>query len=211
MLQWLPNSHSKWPQTNSREKIKIRNCSNLEDGLYPETRTHTLLINWPAGLLDSLFSCFSFLCCNGPISGFPADLVVKNKQTNKQKKKNPPANAGDASSIPGWGGSPREGNSNPLQYSCLENPHGQGNLKGCSPWGCKESDMTQRLNNNRDQFLISKIMKNFFQLDLKKILLPVIDDQTNVLIHGHFPRNWTIFHKEGLYVDSCGLNVNTYG
>ena len=54
-------------------------------------------------------------------------------------------------------------------------------------------------------------MKNFFQLDLKKILLPVIDDQTNVLIHGHFPRNWTIFHKEGLYVDSCGLNVNTYG
>ena len=54
-------------------------------------------------------------------------------------------------------------------------------------------------------------MKNFFQLDLKKILLPVIDDQTNVLIHGHFPRNWTIFHKEGLYVDSCGLNINTYG
>ena len=31
---------------------------------------------------------------------------------------------------------------NPLQYSYLENPHGQRSLVGCSPWGCKESDMT---------------------------------------------------------------------
>ena len=39
--------------------------------------------------------------------------------------KNPPANAGDArdaGSIPGLGRSPGEGNSNTLQYSCLENP-----------------------------------------------------------------------------------------
>ena len=36
---------------------------------------------------------------------------------------NPPANAGDAvaGSIPGLERSPGEGNSNPLQYSCLEN------------------------------------------------------------------------------------------
>ena len=31
-------------------------------------------------------------------------------------------NAGDPGSIPGLGRSPREGNGNPLQYSCLENP-----------------------------------------------------------------------------------------
>ena len=31
-------------------------------------------------------------------------------------------NAGDLGSIPGSGRSPREGNGNPLQYSCLENP-----------------------------------------------------------------------------------------
>ena len=31
-------------------------------------------------------------------------------------------NAGDPSSIPGSGRSPGEGNSNPFQYSCLENP-----------------------------------------------------------------------------------------
>ena len=31
-------------------------------------------------------------------------------------------NAGDPGSIPGWGRSPGEGNGNPLQHSCLENP-----------------------------------------------------------------------------------------
>ena len=35
--------------------------------------------------------------------------------------KNPPANARDTGSIPGLGKSPRGGNGNPLQYSCLEN------------------------------------------------------------------------------------------
>ena len=37
-----------------------------------------------------------------------------------------PANAGDASSIPGWGRSPGGGHSNPLQYSCQENPMDRG-------------------------------------------------------------------------------------
>ena len=32
------------------------------------------------------------------------------------------SNAGDPGSIPGSGRSPGEGNGNPLQYSCLENP-----------------------------------------------------------------------------------------
>ena len=40
--------------------------------------------------------------------------------------KNPPAHAGDPSSIPGLGRSPGEGNDNPLQYSCLQNPMDRG-------------------------------------------------------------------------------------
>ena len=36
--------------------------------------------------------------------------------------KNPPADPGDKGSIPGSGRCPREGNGNPLQCSCLENP-----------------------------------------------------------------------------------------
>ena len=45
---------------------------------------------------------------------------------------------GDLSSILGLGG----GHGNPLQYSCLENPQGQRNLAGYSPWGRKELDTT---------------------------------------------------------------------
>ena len=58
--------------------------------------------------------------------------------------KNPSANAGGAGSIPGLGRSHEEGNSNPLQYSCLENPMDRS-LAGYSPWGCRESDTTERL------------------------------------------------------------------
>ena len=50
---------------------------------------------------------------------------------------------GDLGSIPGSGRSPGEWNGNPLQYSCLENPHGQRSLVGYRPWGHKESDMTE--------------------------------------------------------------------
>ena len=54
-----------------------------------------------------------------PGLGFPHGSVVKN----------PPANAGDAEDsclIPGSGRSPREGNGNLLQYSCLGNPMDRG-------------------------------------------------------------------------------------
>ena len=37
-------------------------------------------------------------------------------------RKEPACNAGDPGSIPGLGRSSGEGNGNPLQYSCLENP-----------------------------------------------------------------------------------------
>ena len=60
--------------------------------------------------------------------------------------KNPPANAGDITdvgSIPESGRSPGGWHSNPLQYSCLENPHGQRSLTGYHPQGGKESDTTE--------------------------------------------------------------------
>ena len=41
--------------------------------------------------------------------------------------------------------SPGEGNGNPLWYSCLENPMDVEPGAGYSPWGCKESDMTEQL------------------------------------------------------------------
>ena len=44
-----------------------------------------------------------------------------------------------------WEDSPGGGNDNLLQYSCLENPHGQRSLVGYSPWGHKESDTTEAI------------------------------------------------------------------
>ena len=62
--------------------------------------------------------------------------------------KESPANAGNADFIPGLGRYPGEGNENPLQYSCLEKSHKKRSLACYSPWGHKESDMTEQLNNN---------------------------------------------------------------
>ena len=47
--------------------------------------------------------------------GFPGGAVVKNQPTTA-------GDAGDSGSIPGSGRSPGGGNSNPVQYNCLENP-----------------------------------------------------------------------------------------
>ena len=72
------------------------------------------------------------------LEDFPGGSVVKN----------PPANAeyaGNTSLIPGLRRSPGGGYGNPLQYSCLENPHGQRGLVGYGPWGHKELDTTERL------------------------------------------------------------------
>ena len=60
--------------------------------------------------------------------------------------KNLPADVGDrrdADWIPGSGRSPGGGHGNPLQYYCLDNPQGQRNLVGFSPWGHKELDTTE--------------------------------------------------------------------
>ena len=56
-----------------------------------------------------------------------------------------PSNEGDLGLIPGLGRSSGGRYGNPLQYTCLENPHGQRSLVGYSPWGHKESDTTEQL------------------------------------------------------------------
>ena len=64
--------------------------------------------------------------------GFPDGSLVKNT----------PANSRDMGSVPGSGRSPREGNGNPLQYSCLENPMNRGAWLAMVHGFTKELDMT---------------------------------------------------------------------
>ena len=62
--------------------------------------------------------------------------------------KNSSVNAGDtrnAGSTPELRRSPGVGNGNPFQYSCLGNPMDrERRLAGYSPWGHRESDMTEQ-------------------------------------------------------------------
>ena len=67
----------------------------------------------------------------GVIMGFPYSSVGKKSACN----------AGDPGSIPGSGRSSGEGNGNPLQYSCLENPWTE-ELSGLQRMGSQESDTT---------------------------------------------------------------------
>ena len=78
--------------------------------------------------------------------GFPGGLVFV---------KNLPANAGDLSSISGLGRFLGERNGNPLQCSCLENPHRQSSLAGSSSGNPKELDTdwaTKQIREIRDTF-----------------------------------------------------------
>ena len=64
--------------------------------------------------------------------------------TGGSEVKESACNAGDPSSIPGSGRSPGEGNGNPIQYSCLENPM-NGEAWQATVHGVKKShsDMTE--------------------------------------------------------------------
>ena len=70
----------------------------------------------------------------------------------------PTSNEGDPGSIPGLGRSPGGGHGNPLQYSCLENPHGQRSLMGYSPLGCQESDMIEWLSTTSTKKYLNKYL-----------------------------------------------------
>ena len=76
------------------------------------------------------------------IGDFPDSPVTKESTCN----------VGDTEgkdSILGLGGSPEEGNGYPLQHSCLKKPPRQKSLAGYSPWGLKESAMTEHTHSSR--------------------------------------------------------------
>ena len=83
-------------------------------------------------------ACCWHLGWNNPLLGFPGGLVIKN----------PPANAGeggDKGSIPGSGRFPWRRGWQPTLVFLPGKSHRQRSLAGCSPWGHKESDTTERL------------------------------------------------------------------
>ena len=58
---------------------------------------------------------------------------------------------GDAGSVSGWGMSPGEGDSNPLWYSCLQNPRCTGAWQATVHGATEEPDTTKQLNNSESR------------------------------------------------------------
>ena len=81
------------------------------------------------------------------IKGFPGGSDSKESACNM----------GDLGLILELRRSPGGGHGNPLQYFCLENPHGQRSLAGYSPLCCKESDMTEQLNTALSMLLVAHL------------------------------------------------------
>ena len=83
-------------------------------------------VNCATRELSGVIEMFSSLFC---LMGFPCGSADKESSCN----------VGDLGSIPGLGRSPGEGKGYPLKYSGLEN------CMDYIVWGCRESDVTERL------------------------------------------------------------------
>ena len=102
-------------------------CCHMKTSL----SAHNLVLHYPA---SQLFTEDTML----PIHN---QLILKNSLRCIESA----CNVGDLGSILELGRSPGGENGNLRRYSCLENPHGQRSLREYSPWGRKESDMTEQL------------------------------------------------------------------
>ena len=73
-----------------------------------------------------------------------------------------PASAEDAASILGLGRSPGEGNGNPLQYSCLENPMDRGAWRDTVHRAIRVGHTTKRLSNNSSSAWSTQLCSGLF-------------------------------------------------
>ena len=83
---------------------------------HTHTHTHISSVNYPLRILPFYHTSFSMVSFRGDSDSKESTCNVRN-----------------LGSVPGLGRSPGGGRGNSLQYSCLENPHGQRGLVGCSP------------------------------------------------------------------------------
>ena len=110
-------------------------------------------------------------------------------------------NAGDSDSIARSGRSPGIENGNPLQYSCLENPHGQRNLAGYSPLHCRV-DTAEWLST----VLLLLSLRVFFSLSMVLVSFMMIL-LSIVFLFSVLAAHWTIW-VYGLWISS---NLENFG
>ena len=151
-------------------------------------------MNFPCSFIHSFSPYWAYILVT---LGFPGGSDGKESAGNER----------DIGLIPGLGRFPGREHGNPLQYSCLENPHGQRSLEGYSPWGCKELDETEQLSLSHWWVRISVYewesgAKTISQTS-EKPMMPVsmfyvsFQELISILLHRH-----THTHMKGFYTHS---------
>ena len=97
------------------------------------------------------------------------------------------------------------GHGNPLQYSCLENPHGQRSLEGYSPWDHNVLDMIEQLSTAQHSNINQTISRINVQVsDYVKVSIvfyghvarrPTLDREIR-LVGGFLSYSWSLIHQQ---------------
>ena len=138
VVQWLglytPSAegmgsfHAQWPEIlyatgcgqKKKKNLQINKLHNLKK---KKKQVAVIVITFPCFLF---YLCFPLLHTILHFEEIFLQHISKWDFPGGSLVKNPPANAEDMRSIPGWGRSPGVGHGNPLQYSCLEKPKDRG-------------------------------------------------------------------------------------
>ena len=103
-------------------------------------------ISFTVPFLNQVIALYNFVHLHCPGVPFPSVCTVARLPKWHSGNNDLPANAGDTSDadlIPGLGKIPCSRKWQPTQVFLSGRFHGQRSLAGYSPWGCKESDMTE--------------------------------------------------------------------
>ena len=125
MVKCLPTMRETWVQSLGRKDL-------LETGV----ATHSSILAWKSRGQRNLVRLQS-MGSQRVGHDFTHSLMYWMGFSSGSIGKESMCNAGGLGSIPGLGRFPGGGQCNPLQYSCLENAHGQKSLAGYSAWGCR--------------------------------------------------------------------------
>ena len=135
----MPNCRlSSAPETNTNPDLSMKQylIVSMWGHCCPRLCCMSLPPFFKLSLLLWGISCLILWYAKLPHQGFPGGSDGKRSACNE----------GNLGLTPRLWRSPGREQGNPLQYSWMGNHHGQRSLVGYSPWGLKESDMTEWLN-----------------------------------------------------------------